>query len=190
MEYLNKITFIACVLILINCDSYMTGKQNDMTVKQKESDKILKDSRDLTTEEAEFLKGVYNININKKFLEVINDKGNQDVKYFHNCAFFDSSKRKFIVKLTMESPEIVFSVKQLSADILLFYNENSLFKVDLIKYSEYAEFLFRYTDKSGKESKNRATPTAGSFLDECIERQQSIYESEKQFVEQQNNDGE
>lgn len=137
--------------------------------------------------EAQKLEGVYDINITQKFLSKIDKLGKQEIKYFNNCAYFDSSNNKFIIKLTKESQEFVFLVKYLNPEVLLFHNKDNLFQVDQIDQGGNFKLLFQYRDDKGIQVKNLATPIDSDSLEACLERQEEIYESEKQFVEQQNN---
>lgn len=183
MVFLDRVFCVLIFFSIIGCEYFKPIENN-------KSSNQLEGTRELNLIEAQNLEGVYDINVNEKFLKKIDKIGEHEIKYFNNCAFFDSSNHKFIIKLTKESPEFVFLVRYLKPEVLVFYNKDNFFQVDQIDQGGNYKLLFQYQDEKGNKSKNLATPIDINSLESCLERQEEIYESEKQFVEQQNNDGE
>jgi hypothetical protein len=191
MEYLNKIYIMLILIILWNC------KQINTILDDAEESNDRKNLKELSDEEWKELSVGYNLIMGTQrpndLLDYLDPLGSVNYSYgYELCSQFDVTKKKFMIQINIESERILFDVKKNPYGDLFISNEKFKFLVKKLipDTGNYPDLEFHFTDANGKDRKFLAGLIMEKDIDECIERQQSIYESEKQFVEQQNNDGE
>lgn len=189
MEYLNKIYILIILSILTNCKQ-ITSYMNSL--KESSEKRNLQELSDKEWKELsvgyDLIMGTQRPNDLLDYLDPL-DTVNYSYGY-ELCSQFDSIKKKFMIQVNIESERILFDVRKTPNGDLFISNDKYKFLVKKLTpdTGNYPDLEFHFTDASGKDRKFLAGLIMEKDIDECLERQHSIYESEKQFVEQQNND--